>query len=412
MRKIFLTIAALACALTINAQAPNGPFEQGLTEPVVLRTDDVVFRQIDKHTWYGTGHLMANETVYLLEGSKSAMLIDCGTVMHDLDKLVKKLTKKPVSLYITHAHPDHAGMAVNYFDKVYMNPADTVGAAEFFPDYKGKKMFLKDGQIIDLGGRKIQVVFTPAHTPGSTTYIDLRNHVGFSGDSFGNGNLLLIGTFPTLRVTAQKMSDYMKAHKITKLWNGHYYGSNTESPKRVADEVTISDDVLSGKLTPQGKMIMNYDLFGLYHCVDTLGVKINYGKGALYSDSQRQQGISEAYNFLKDCKDVYVATANSNVPHIADDNAFNAYETDLYLMAKAGSQLANDLKQNQNAVITAKKGGKTLTISCKLVEDFRKTSKEALLRTRPDLQNTLSDQDIIYKVKEVTASIDNQEVKF
>lgn len=412
MQKIMMTLGALACALTLNAQAPKGPFEQGLTEPVVLRTDDVVFRQIDKHTWYGTGHLMANETVYLLEGSKRAMLIDCGTVMHDLDKLVKKLTRKPVSLYLTHAHPDHAGMAINYFDKVYMNPADTVGAAEFFPDYKGKMMFLKDGQIIDLGGRKVQVVFTPAHTPGSTTYIDLKNHVGFSGDSFGNGNLLLTGTFPTLHTTAQKMSDYMKTHGITKLWNGHYFGGNTESPKRVADEVTISDDVLSGKLSPQGKTIGNYAMLGLYHCIDTLGVKINYNKGALYSDGERLQGINTAYNFLKGCKDVYVASVSTNVPHITNNNAFNVYETDLYLMTKAGSQLAKDLKQNQNVVITAKKGGQTLTISCKLVEDLRKTSKEALLSNRPDLRGSLSDRDIIYKVKEVTAYIDNQEIKF
>lgn len=81
-------------------------------------------------------------------------------------------------------------------------------------------------------------------------------------------------------------------------------------------------------------------------------------------------------------------------------------------MTKAGSQLANDLKQNQNVVITAKKDGRTLTISCKLVEDLRKTSKEALLSNRPDLRGSLSDRDIIYKVKEVTAYIDNQEIKF
>lgn len=42
-----MTMGALACALTLNAHAPKGPFEQGLTEPVVLRTDNVVFRQIE-----------------------------------------------------------------------------------------------------------------------------------------------------------------------------------------------------------------------------------------------------------------------------------------------------------------------------------------------------------------------------
>lgn len=398
MKKIVLSMLGLALTLNISAQggkAPQGPFEQGLTEKVVLRTDDVVFRQIDKHTWYGTGHIMANETVYLLEGKKRAMLIDCGTVMHDLDKLVAKLTKKPVSLYLTHAHPDHAGMAINYFKDVYLNAADTVGMQEFAPGYNGNVHFLKDGQIIDLGGRKVQVVFSPAHTPGSTTYIDLKSRVGFSGDSFGNGNLLLTGTFPKLRETAAKMSAYMQKHNIIKLWNGHYFGGNTESPKRVADEVKISDDVLSGKLTPTGKMMMSYDEIGLYHCIDTLGVKINFNSGAYLSDSQRWTGIREAADFLNSCQKVYVATSNGKLPQITTDNKFKAFETDLYLTAPDNSVIAKANGGNQNAYILAtNQQGKTMRITCKLVKDMRYP------------------KSAIFKVKEVTADIDGKPVKF
>lgn len=412
--KIILSIVCFLSALTLSAQN-KGPVETGLKEPVVLRTNDVVFRQIDKHTWYGTGHLFANETVYVVEGSKKAMLIDCGTEMHNLDQLVKRLTKKPVSLYITHAHPDHAGMAINYFKEVYMNPADTVGAAEYFPNYKGEMCFLKDHQVIDLGGRKIEVIFTPAHTPGSTTYVDLTNHYGFSGDSFGNGNLLLLGTFPTLKATAEKMSAFMKEHKITKLWNGHYFGSNTESPKRVADEITISEDVLSGKLTPKNKTWLNYDHLGLYNMVDTLGVKICFNKDSYYTPEQRQQGIQAAYDFLKDCHNVYIATTDGNALAITNNNAFNAYETDLYLMANSDSKLAQDVDKDQDACIRAEKDGKTLNMICKLVVDHRATSKAALLRVRPDLQDKYAPEDkntVIYKIKQVTANLGDEELKF
>ena len=130
----------------------------------VARTDDVVFRQIDEHTWVGTGNRMANESLYLVEGTKKAVLIDAGTQIADLDKVVASITKKPVMLVATHAHPDHTGSATNYFPELYINPGDA--ASQFVANYKGKLKHLKDGEIIDLGGRELLVVFTPAHTPG------------------------------------------------------------------------------------------------------------------------------------------------------------------------------------------------------------------------------------------------------
>ena len=82
------------------------------------------------------------------------------------------------------------------------------------PDYKGKVKYLKDGEIIDLGGRKLEVVFTPAHTPGSTTFIDKEAGYGFSGDSFGSGNLLLTLDFSTLIATCEKTSAIMEKYGI------------------------------------------------------------------------------------------------------------------------------------------------------------------------------------------------------
>jgi glyoxylase-like metal-dependent hydrolase (beta-lactamase superfamily II) len=74
---------------------------------IVAQNDDVVFRQIDAHTWIGTAHVMANESLYLLEGTSRALLIDAGTRIADLDKLIASITNKPVMLVATHAHPDH-----------------------------------------------------------------------------------------------------------------------------------------------------------------------------------------------------------------------------------------------------------------------------------------------------------------
>ena len=130
---------------------------------VVYSGPDVVFHQIDEHTWVGTGHLLYNESMYLVEGNKKAMLIDTGKNIADLDKIVASITKKPVTVYVTHGHSDHVGN-VGSFSEVYINPGDTDVFQQSLPNYKGKINYLKDGQIIDLGGRQVEVVFTPAHT--------------------------------------------------------------------------------------------------------------------------------------------------------------------------------------------------------------------------------------------------------
>jgi len=244
----------------------------------VFKNDDVVFRQIDDHTWVGSGHQMANESLYLVEGSNKAILIDAGTKITDLDKIVAAITKIPVTLVATHVHPDHTGSAVNYFPAIYINPADTVGIPQMMPDYKGEVKYLKDGEIIDLGGRTLEVVFTPAHTPGSTTFIDKNAGYGFSGDSFGSGNLLLSTDFSTLIATCEKTGKIMDKYGIKCLYPGHYFGKNAETRQRIADMITLSKDVLSGKVKGQENPRA---MLGLNYVVNDYGVRINYGDKAL-----------------------------------------------------------------------------------------------------------------------------------
>lgn len=244
----------------------------------MLRNEDVIFHQIDEHTWFGTGHLMANESLYLVEGETKAILIDAGTKIKDLDKLVASITNKPVTLVATHVHPDHTGSAIDYFPEIYINPADTIGIPEFMPNYKGKVCFLTDGEILDLGGRTLEVVFTPGHTPGSTTFVDKDAAYGFSGDSFGSGNLLLGVDFSTLISTCKKMSAVIEKYDIKYLYPGHYFGMNKETPQRVKDMITMSEDILSGKAqgepNPQG-------MLGLDRVYTKYGVRINYKKESM-----------------------------------------------------------------------------------------------------------------------------------
>lgn len=271
---IFVTILGACFQALIYSQTTTNQI--GGKE--VFKNDDVVFHQIDDHTWVGTGHQMYNESMYIVEGKGKAVLIDAGTRIKDLDKIVATITTKPVMLVATHVHPDHTGPSINCFPEIYINPADTVLVPQMMPEYKGKIKYLTDGEIIDLGGRKVEVVFTPAHTPGSTTFIDKDAGYGFSGDSFGSGNLLLSLDFSTLIATCEKMSAKMQKYGIKYLYPGHFFGTNQETKQRVDDMITLSMNVLSGKVkgkeNPGGMM-------GLNLVVSDYGVRINYNEKAV-----------------------------------------------------------------------------------------------------------------------------------
>lgn len=266
---------AVTCFVGVIAMAQG---RMPYAEKVVYEGEDVVFRQIDAHTWEGNGKMMSNETLYIVEGDERALLIDAGTNIKDLDKIVASITSKPVTLVATHVHPDHTGASINYFDEIYINAGDMVNVASMMGNYKGKIKYLADGQVFQLGDRDIEVIFTPGHTPGSTTFVDRKAGYGFSGDAFGSGNLLLTTNFSTLYYTCQRMSEYMQKHYITKLYPGHYMGRNVETLKRVTDMMQMSRDMLDGKL--QGEK-NERGMLGLDHVLSMHGVRINYGSAQL-----------------------------------------------------------------------------------------------------------------------------------
>lgn len=152
-KTLFALISMLAC---IGAFAQSNKNQADLDLPEVYRDKNVVFRQIDEHTWIGSGNRVASETVYIIEGNDKAVVIDAGTHMPKLDKIVAKITDKPVSLILTHGHGDHVG-AAGCFDELWVNTEDK----GMLRNYKGTIHHIENGQRFDLGGRVLEAFYTP-----------------------------------------------------------------------------------------------------------------------------------------------------------------------------------------------------------------------------------------------------------
>jgi glyoxylase-like metal-dependent hydrolase (beta-lactamase superfamily II) len=152
---------------------------------------------------------------YLLNGKEYSLLIDTGLGIMNIYNEVMKLTDKPVIAVATHAHWDHIG-GLRYFPEFYVHEDEVSWLYGKFPlsieqvkalvvdrcelpeefdvneyeIYQGiAKRVLHDNDIIDIGGRLIQVLHTPGHSPGHMCFYEKDKEYLYTGDLVYKGTL-------------------------------------------------------------------------------------------------------------------------------------------------------------------------------------------------------------------------------
>lgn len=155
---------------------------------------------------------------YLILGNKQALLFDTGMGISDIKKVVEGLTPLPIAVMNSHTHNDHVGDNWRFSDVHGMDTdftrenakGSTADAQEevtpdaicgplpagFDPRTYATKPFhithwLHGGEKIDLGGRVLEVISTPGHTPDSISLWDARNGLLFTGDMYYPGPIFL-----------------------------------------------------------------------------------------------------------------------------------------------------------------------------------------------------------------------------
>lgn len=235
----------------------------------VFRNKDLSITKLEKDMWVVETSDMT--TMYIIEGSKKAMLIDTGTRCEKLDSIVQLITKKPLYVVLTHAHGDHAGN-IRFFPEIYLHAADTVLLDK---SYKGKLHFVKDGDMFDLGGKTIEVAHMPAHTPGSIVLLDRASGNCYSGDAFGSGQVWLqlrpFAPMKTYIASCKKMLKLMD-NGIPKIYCGHYpYVKKAYGKSYIQSMLQLAEAIDTGKAPDPTPYPNRVSIGGAHPMITTLG---------------------------------------------------------------------------------------------------------------------------------------------
>ena len=148
--------------------------------------------------------------------SKEAVVIDPG---QPADKIVEQAAGLTIKYILaTHGHPGHVGGKDGV--KAATGGETGIHSADAKQFLRSADRYLVDGDELDFGDLKVQVLHTPGHTPGSLCFV-IANHA-FVGDTILAGG---IGRqMPETDLRRQMMSIGTKLLRLppsTALYPGH-----------------------------------------------------------------------------------------------------------------------------------------------------------------------------------------------
>lgn len=156
---------------------------------------------------------------YLVQGDERALLFDTGMGLAPIRPVVEEITRLPVAVLNSHTHYDHMGGNAEFesilaldtdygrhnargwdHDTVAGEVAPEALCAERLPGFDPAAYRVRpfratgivaDGHVIDLGGRRLEVLALPGHSPDSIGLLDREAGLLWSGDTFYEGEIWL-----------------------------------------------------------------------------------------------------------------------------------------------------------------------------------------------------------------------------
>jgi glyoxylase-like metal-dependent hydrolase (beta-lactamase superfamily II) len=186
--------------------------------------------------------------MYLVVGKEKALLIDTGNPGNISPEQIRALTDLPLLVVNTHAHPDHSGCN-SRFGTVYIHEADLESGRQ----YSGGDVELipiEEGYVFDLGGKTLEVVGVPGHTPGSICLIDAQDKLLFGGDTANEETWAFISNVPleTYKASMERLLKWRDQYDV--LLPGH---GGTRPISYIEELIACADEILTGKVDPSAQ---------------------------------------------------------------------------------------------------------------------------------------------------------------
>lgn len=179
-----------------------------------------------------------DDKMYLLLGSRNALLLDAGLGNGDLRGFVEARTQgRPLEVVVTHAHPDHIARLAQFQGDypVHMN-LDDLPLVERFNQQLGYAIDprqirdLREGAVFDLGDRQLRVYEVPGHSPGHVVLLDEANGDLFAADAVGNNRPTIVDALWMQMPGMALIDDYLAtlqgfraktAGRVKRIFTGH-----------------------------------------------------------------------------------------------------------------------------------------------------------------------------------------------
>jgi hydroxyacylglutathione hydrolase len=178
-----------------------------LAEGLVLEDDWYAVEALDGETFaIGEPDYYQQNWSYLFVGESASLLFDTGSFYGDITGVVGRRAKGPLTAFPSHMHFDHLGN-VTRFETVAladldmlrrMAPGDVMTPEEAVflgaweeraaPRFKVAR-WLEIGSEIDLGGRRLEVLHTPGHSPDSVSLYEAAAKRLYAADFLYGGDL-------------------------------------------------------------------------------------------------------------------------------------------------------------------------------------------------------------------------------
>ena len=199
---------------------------------------------------------------FVLAGREKAILIDSGRETPEARRIAESLTRKPLMMLCTHGDRDHIS-GNGGFETVMMHP----GEFAFYRHnsrHANSLVPVREGDVIGLGDRDLEIIELPGHTPGSIAVLDRRERVLISGDPIQRGGRIFMwgaqrdmeAYLYSLRCVEKRVDDF------DEIWPSH--GEIPIAPGMIRDLAEKTEAVMAGKLPGRdeelhGNLITAYD---------------------------------------------------------------------------------------------------------------------------------------------------------